>query len=177
MSIKKLLLAFFAGALLIGVGAGITVLEVSRWDTADHPEYLEKQVVQTVEQVAECDVTEFETINIYGTGHSNRFREKDLIEIVEDENIKDGFKLVVEYKGKLPYMDIYDWDSHDENDVVTKYMEIVVQPDYNYSLGEIRDMVEEMFETKVFYTGNAATLIEKVTVYTAYPEKFDCNGY
>ena len=60
---------------------------------------------------------------------------------------------------------------------MTKRLDVVVQPDYNYSLREIREMAQEMFETKVFYTGNAATLIEKVTVYTAYPEKFGSDFY
>ncbi len=177
MSIRKLLLAFVLGALLVGIGAGVTVLEVSRWDTRDHPAYLEKQAVQTVEQVAEYDVSEFENINVYATGRPYRFRDNDLVEIVEDKTFKDSFKLVIEYKGKLPYYDIYGWDNQDENGVETSCLDVVVQPDFNYSLGEIRKMAEEMFETKVFYTGNAATLIEKVTVYTAYPEKFDSDSY
>ena len=74
MSIRKLLLAFVIGAMLVGLGAGITVLEVSRWDTQDHPAYLEKQAVQSVEEIAEYDVAEFETINVYATGRPYRFR-------------------------------------------------------------------------------------------------------
>ena len=177
MSIRKLLLAFVIGAMLVGLGAGITVLEVSRWDTQDHPAYLEKQAVQSVEEIAEYDVAEFETINVYATGRPYRFRDNDLIEIVEDKTCKDSFRLVIEYKGKLPYYDIHYWENEDENNIVNRRMEVVVQPDYNYSLREIREMAQEMFETKVFYTGNAATLIEKVTVYTAYPEKFGSDFY
>ena len=177
MSIRKLLLAFVAGAMLVGIGAGVTVLEISRWDTRDHPAYLEKQAVQTVEEIAEYDVAELETINVYATGRPYRFRDKDLIEIVEDKTCKDSFRLVIEYKGKLPYYDIHYWENEDENNIVSRRMEVVVQPDYNYSLREIREMAQEMFETKVSYTGNAATLIEKVTVYTAYPEKFGSDFY
>ena len=177
MTIKKLLLAFVAGAMLVGIGAGVTVLEVSRWDTRDHPAYLEKQAVQTVEEIADYDITEFEKINVYATGRPYRFRDEKIIEVVEDKNCKDSFKLVIEYKGKLPYYDVYDWNNQDENGTVTTRLDVVVQPDYNYSLREIREMAQEMFDTKVFYTGNAASLIEKVTVYTAYPEKFDADSH
>ena len=54
-------------------------------------------------------------------------------------------------------------------------MDVLIRPDYNYTLREIRQLADRMFEDKVFYTGNTATVIEKVTVYTATPDRFKVN--
>ena len=51
---------------------------------------------------------------------------------------------------------------------VLRIIEQILAIDYN-------KIAEDMFENKTFYTDNSATLIEKVTVYTAYPDKFISN--
>lgn len=178
MTVKKLLVSFLAGALLIGTGIGVTVLELSRWDTADYPRHLENEPVKTEEISKELDVEDYEKISVYVTGQSDRFRNEKKVEIVEDKTCTDSFVVVVDYKGKMPYSHIYSYENSDRNSRQNYwYMDIIVQPDYNYSLSEIRQIAEEMFDSKVFYTDNLNTLIEKVTIYTAKPDKFVVTGY
>lgn len=74
MSIKNMLISLVAGAVVLGVGLGITALEISRWDTAQYPAYLDKEPVKTLEMTNETDVTEFESINVYISGMPNSFR-------------------------------------------------------------------------------------------------------
>ena len=175
MNMKKLLISLLAGSVILGVGIGVTALEVSMWDTADHPAYLENKTVQTEEIVEKVDVTRLGEVNVYVSGLSNGFRNDGLIEIVEDETCSEKIVVKIDYKGSEPYTSIYDFDYEDENGEMYRNMDIVVHPDYNYSLRQIREVAEEMFENKVFYTSNVSTLVEKVTVYTATPEKFDIN--
>ncbi len=178
MTVKKLLVSFLAGALLIGTGIGVTVLELSRWDTADYPRYLEKEPVKTEEISEEFDIEDYEKISVYTAGQASRFRNEKMVEIVEDKTCTDNIVVVVDYKGKLPYTDIYSYETTDHSSQQDYLcMDIIVQPDYNYSLSEIRQIVEEMFESKVFYRNNLNTLIEKVTIYTANPDKFVVKGY
>ena len=175
MSIKNMLISLVAGAVVLGVGLGITALEISRWDTAQYPAYLDKEPVKTQEFANETDVTEFESINVYISGMPNSFRSEKLIEIVEDKNCKDNFVVKIDYKGKEPFTDAYDFEDTNEKGEKFKRMDVLIRPDYNYTLREIRQLADRMFEDKVFYTGNTATVIEKVTVYTATPDRFKVN--
>ncbi len=177
MTVKKLLVSFLAGALLIGAGLGVTVLEASRWDTADYPRYLEKEPVKTEEISKEFDIEDYEKISVYVAGQSGRFRSEKMVEIVEDETCTDNIVVIVDYKGKLPYTEMYSYETGVDDNHQSLWMDIVIQPDYNYSLSEIRQVAEEMFENKVFYRNNLNTLIEKVTIYTANPDKFVVTGY
>lgn len=175
MSIKNMLISLVAGAVVLGVGLGITALEISRWDTAQYPAYLDKEPVKTWEMTNETDVSEFESINVYISGMPNSFRSEKLIEIVEDKNCKDNFVVKIDYKGKEPFTDVYDFEDTNEKGEKFRRMDVHIWPDYNYTLREIRQLADRMFESKVFYTGNTATVIEKVTVYTATPDRFKVN--
>ncbi|MBR4035995.1 MAG: hypothetical protein IKJ05_04595 [Oscillospiraceae bacterium] len=175
MSIKNMLISLLAGSVMLGVGLAVTALEVSVWDTAPYPQYLEEMTVETQEFVKDISPEESEKINIYISTRTNGFRNDKLIEIVEDARYTDTIGIQVDYKGERPYVNVYDYNSDYDEDTVSQWLDIVVHPDYNYSLREIRQVAEDMFENKIFYTDNITTLVEKVTVYTATPEKFDVN--
>ena len=172
---KKLLVSLLAGAILIGVGLGVTALEISVWDTRRYPEYLEKETVQTVETEENINPQNYDKINVYVSGSYNGFRNNKKMEIVEDKTFADTVKISIEYKGKVPYVHYYEYSQGGEDGESISRLEYIVSPTYNYSLKEIREIAEDMFKNKIFYTDNSATLIEKVTVHTAYPDKFISN--
>ncbi len=175
---KKLMAAFLAGAILIGVGAGVTALEISEWDVVEHPYYLEKEQLKTHCIEEEFDMDNFSTIECY-VSHAMResLHSYDIIEIIEDSTCTDVTKIEVDYRGEQP--ESYWWDygtdevTADDSADNERIMQYIIQPGYNRSLRVVRKMVEQMFQDKVFYVDNASTLIEKVRIYTATPEKFD----
>lgn len=175
MSIKNMLISLLAGSVILGTGLAVTALEVSEWDTASYPQYLEEMSVETHEMDKDISPEELEKINIYVSTRTDSFRNDKLVEIVEDTRYTDTIGIKVDYKGTQPYVNVYEYDTDYNEGSVSQWLDIVVHPDYNYSLREIRQVAEDMFENKIFYTDNINTLVEKVTVYTATPEKFNVN--
>lgn len=169
---KKLLIAFLAGAMLIGVGLGVTALEVSEWDVVQHPYYLEKEELQTYTVVEEINPADFKEIDCY-VSHAVRQSTTayEIIEIIEDAGYTDTIKFEIDYRGQTPENYCWSYDGTDENGKEVYTLEYVIQPGYNQSLKVVRNMVEQMFKDKIFYIDNAGTLIEAVRVYTATPEK------
>lgn len=169
---KKLLIAFLAGAMLIGVGLGVTALEVSEWDVVHHPYYLEKEELQTYTVVEEINPADFSKIDCY-VSHAVRQSTTtyEIIEIIEDAAYTDTIKFEIDYRGQAPESYCWSYENTDEDGRVEYTLEYMVQPGYNQSLKVVREMVEQMFRDKIFYTDNATTLIEAVRVYTATPEK------
>ena len=164
---KKLLYCLLAGSVILGIGIGVTVLEISHWEISDYPSYLEKEPVENCEQTFQIDLQEFENTEFYSY---STYRDKNSnVEIVEDQTMTDKFVVNIQYKGKEPvaYHRIY------ESDNETEYADFVVHPGGFESFKLIRQVIESMFENKVYYRDASPTIIEKVTVYTAYPEKIN----
>ena len=169
---KKLMAAFLAGALLIGVGLGITALEISRWDVVQHPYHLEKEELKTCIIEEEINTDDFETIECYvSQSMTSSAQSYKIIEVIEDTACTDTMKVEVDYCGREPGSYFWSYEGQDENGGKIYTLQYVVQPGYNNSLKAVREMVEQMFRDKIFYTENAATLIEAVRIYTAAPDK------
>ncbi len=169
---KKLLLSLFTGAFLVGTGISMTVLELSVWDMADYPEYIDSLPVQTCEFIEEINLEEFYKIDFYIQERYYTYDKTEKVEIVEDKSMTDCFKIYVEYKGKQPITYSYNHTVY-ENDNDKEYLSYSVHGDNAVSFKEIRQVAEDMFENRICYREIPNTVIEKVTVYTAYPEKID----
>ena len=164
---KKLLLSLLIGSVIMGRGIGITMLEISAWDISDYPDYLVDMPLENCDVTIDMDLQEFENTEfyIYGTYRSMN----NNAEIVEDKTMTDKFVVNIQYKGKEPIAYHRTYEVDDE----TEYMDFVVHPGGFESFKLIRQVIEDMFENKVYYRDASPTIIEKVTVYTAYPEKIE----
>ena len=168
---KKLLLSIFAGAVVLGIGLGVTALEISEWDMAHYPAYLDVKPMTTCEFTQEINVQQLDKARLYA--YRTFSGDERNVEIVADDTLTDSFIVKVEYRGEKPQVDNHSWADYDENDMVKEHIEVTVSPQYSMSFKDIKQALQEMFETKIFYRELTNTLIEKVTVYTAYPEKFE----
>ena len=164
---KKLLLSLLIGSVIMGRGIGITMLEISAWEISDYPDYLADMPSESCDVTIDMDLQEFENTEfyIYGTYRSMN----NNAEIIEDKTLTDKFVVNIQYKGKEPVAYPRTYELDDE----TEHMDFVVHPGGFESFKLIRQVIEDMFENKVYYLDASPTLIEKVTVYTAYPEKIE----
>jgi len=181
---KKLMISFLAGAVLIGTGLGITFLELSDWSASDYPAYLdtaESRLYETEEPVIMNEQEKIDTINIsLNTMYRNEFRKIDMVEVVKDPSYKDSVKIEIMYKGNEP--DIYtytyetssepvDYGTADSEEAETRLEgHIVVYTDQYDSIAEYKQVIQAMFNEKTIYRNMNNCLIESVTVRTAYPE-------
>lgn len=166
---KKFLLSILIGSVVLGLGIGISILEISHWEISDYPSYLDTEPVENYNFTAEMDLQQFDSTEFYF--RSSYRGEKAEVEIVEDAAMTDSFAVAVEYRGLKPvaYPHIYISDMQTGEE----HMAFTVRPGGFESFKLIRQVIEKMFEDKVFYLDASPTLVEKVTVYTAYPEKIN----
>ena len=164
---KKLLLSLLIGSVIMGRGIGITILEISAWDISDYPDYLVNMPLENCDVTIEMDLQEFENTEFYSYGTYRNMSNN--VEVVEDKTMTDKFVVNIQYKGKEPVAYPRTYELDDE----TEYMDFVVHPGGFESFKLIRQVIDDMFENKVYYLDASPTIIEKVTVYTAYPEKIE----
>ena len=167
---KKLLYSLLIGAVIMGVGIGVTMLEISHWEISDYTEYLDNEPLENCKFTTDLDTQQVKTMQVYVW---NSWRDRgDSIEIVEDKSLTDKIVADISYRGQAPvaYSDVHT-STVDNAEHETLCMRI--HPGEFSSVKQIRNTIEEMFKTKVFYRDVSATFIEKVTIYTAYPEKIE----
>lgn len=166
---KKLLLSLLVGSVVMGLGIGVAMLEISAWEISEYPDYLAEMPSENCEFTIDMDLQEFENTEFYSY---NTYRNMcSNVEVIEDETMTDKFIVSIQYKGKEPVAYPRTYTMGVENEA--EYMDFVVHPGGFESFKLIRQVIETMFENKVYYLDASPTLIEKVTVYTAYPEKIE----
>ncbi len=166
---KKLLFFLLIGSVMMGLGIGVTMLEISAWEISDYPDYLADMPSENCDVTIEMDLREFENTEFYSYGTYRSMNNN--VEIIEDKTMTDKFVVNIQYKGNEPVAYPRTYMIGDESE--TEYMDFVVHPGGFESFKLIRQVIEDMFENKVYYLDASPTLIEKVTVYTAYPEKIE----
>lgn len=135
-----------------------------------YPSYILDWPTQVVTQTVDCD---YSRDVIYLSGYFNfmdgGFREYANVEVTLDENSTESYRVEIRYKGKKSEMYIY----HDEYDNHGEYMDnINIWPeDYDYDM-TTEDIVH-MYKHGEDLRYAEPLVIEKITIYTAYPEKFD----
>lgn len=168
---KKLLISLLIGAVLIGTGVGVTALEISDWQWLNSRPSLTALPVARVNEEFKIDVNKYDGVEVYldyfYTGNNGSFRD-EVVKVEKDENYKDRICVEIKYKGEDPFCNFYDYDNTDEGEnTVSLYVDVISRGNFK----EYKKIVEEMFENKVFYNHTDVSLIEKITVRTAYPEK------
>ena len=164
---KKLMAVFFSGCVLIGLGIGITVVELKEWKVSPFREILMEKPVETCEEELRLDIGDYRNLEINLNGyHSADFYPET--EAVYDSRYTNSVKVVLNYRGNLPQVFHGGWW---ENEDGTKTITSWIDTNNYYDVAQIFEMAEEMFDNKTYYTYCETTRIEKITVYTAYPDR------
>ena len=145
---------------------------IQDFDIYPYPPYILDWPVQTVSEKMECDYSQ-DTImlrgdfNVAGSG----FRARDCLELVKADSLTDSYKVEILYKGKEAEIYIHnnEWEM-EENDIYIHDINIWPQ-DYDYELPP--QDVAYMYKHSINLEYSEPLAVEKIIVYTAYPEKFD----
>ena len=179
---KKLMISFLAGAILIGIGLGVTVLEISDWETARYPEYLETVDSNLYVIEEPVDMENLDEVKVYlSTMYRDEFRKRSMITVAEDKSCDESIVLEISYKGQEPDVYTYTYEDYSDNAPVqideqdrqnVKFIgHVAIHTSQYNSIADYRTVVQAMFDNKVFYENMDNCLIEGVTVRTAYPDK------
>lgn len=164
---KKFIFSLIAGAVLIGVGAGVLFMEIADFTMVDYLPYVleEKPKTFTFE-----DNTIFAenpdkniSINIY---LGDYFRYNGSCQIVEDKSV-DGVEFYVKYYGQKPYFSFSDqW--YEESDT-TRYYHFYAYHE-TYLPKDLLEAAKYMFQEKVFVTEPDNFYVSELIIRTNHPE-------
>ena len=169
----KSVLTVMAFSLIMATVCGIVDDEYrSDFKTLYYPPYIMEWPTQTVSETNSCDYTQDV---IYLSGHftvsTNGFRQKNCLEFKKTDQLTDSYKVEILYKGKKAEIYIHnnEWEM-EENDIYLH--DINIWPmDYDYEVSP-QDRAY-MYKHRVNLEYSEPLVIEKIIIYTAYPEKFD----
>lgn len=171
---RKLLISFLVGAVLIGVGCGVMFIEAGQFTYVDYRQQLINRDSKTDSEFVAHD---FEkdgkaVIHFYNNelqGHPTE------IKIIMDSSIKDGYNIEYSYKGETPIVRINNYPSYYEDSSEQKNKK---KKETEYHLNFYQDemtpysflsAMEYMFENKVFSNNIENFIVESVTIKTAQP--------
>ena len=168
MVMKKLIALMISSAALIGLGIGITLLELRDWKISEIRTDLLDMPLQTATYERTVDLTEVEGLEIasrYGYGYYNEYMFET--EIIKDKKWAEQVLVEIDYRGYQPmvYQNI-SWRAEDK-----VYHQLWIDNSSYVDGVSVYSLLESMFENKTWYQYGESSYIEKVTVYTAYPEK------
>lgn len=168
MVMKKLMMLLFTGAALIGLGTGVTALELRQWKISEIRTDLLDRPVHTAKYERTVKPEEVERLEIeskYEYGYFGDYQPE--IEIITDKNQTGQILVEIEYRGHPPQ--VYQNVSWIDEKKVIHELWIDIN-NYN-DFVSVYDMIKSMFDNKIYYINGECTYIEKITVYTAYPDK------
>ena len=164
---KKMMTLFFAGCILAGMGLGLTVVELKDWKSVPFRTDLAEKPLQTHTEKLYIDLQEYSSIeiNLNGNYHNHPHPET---EIIYDAQYTGEIGFTIEYRGGRP--GVYNggwWNTENGNKALRCWIDTVATDD----ISEMFRLIGMMFNNKTYYKSAVATYIEKVTVYTAWPDK------
>ncbi len=159
-NIYKMISVFFAGCILIGIGIGITFVELKDWNVVDENPDLLNMPQETFTQ--ELAFTTERPTDIRVNWYRHNFTYEN-ISVEERSDCTDNIKIEITYRGIRPGVSASSngnestmyhlWIFEDGTDILHDY-----------------DIVKSMFENKLIYKWNNITHIDKIVLYTAKPE-------
>ena len=162
---KRMMLIFFSGCALIGIGAGITFLELRSWKISDYRSDLIEKPLETYEKTV-CFEKDKETIDVEVNYYYQEINNPP-IDVVSDEKYTDSLLISVDYRGSRPQIYQSGWWEEDDR-IHTSFL---VDTNSYTSMEDAFSLLESMFDNKTLYRYGENSRIEKITVYTAYPDK------
>lgn len=164
---KKLILSLIAGAVFIGIGAGVLFLELSEFTMTDYLPYI---------QTEKRDSFSFSDSEIFGKDNSteaeidlylgNYFYDSGKVKLVEDETV-EGVDVKIIYRGEKPHFYFHNsWYNEDENRSSYRLSCFAE----NYMPKDILDAAKYVFENKVLVKDFSNFRVEEIIITTSHPE-------
>ena len=175
---KKVLISFLVGSILIGIGLGVTVMEISNWDFVYDNPMVSNQPVKTTDEDFYMDLeNQYVNATLYVHTYGTR-NVKDKIEVIKDSSLEDTIEVEVQYRGKEPRLYFYESGSHynDAGTLLEQSYTLTVS-DGSFSFKDIKELIGYAFENKVAFSTSAFHEIEKITVKTGNPEQLKIKAY
>ncbi len=157
---NKMLSIFFSGCMLIGIGLGVTVIELKNWRFLDENPCLLDMPQETYTQNIAFDTTKPSNIEIYWYSHD--FTYENVI-IEEKMDCTDNIEIEIIYRGAAPGISLGSIGNNAD-----KYNLFIFED--GYDIMHHYDIVKSMFVNKAFYRWSNVTHIDKIMLYTASPE-------
>lgn len=169
----KTVFVVMAVSMLTAAVCGIADDEyTSDFKYCSYPPYILQWPTQTVSKSNACDYTQ-DVIYLSGDFNvpGNSFRQKDCLEFRKTERLTDSYKVEIHYRGKQAelFVDNSSWEM-EEYGRYTDRINIWPQ-DYDYEVPP--QDIAYMYKHRVNLEYSEPLVIEKIIIYTAYPEKFD----
>ena len=168
----KILMLFAVFMVASAVFSLVDDAERQNFDVYYYPPYITTWQTKYAYEELECDYSD-EVVRLQGSFVTARdgFRRGDSIQLVTAEDMTDRYRVEIIYKGKDAemYMSHNDYVT-DEYGVYTDNINIWPK-DYDYELPA--EDVAYMYKHKVDLEYSEPLVVEKIIIYTAYPEKFD----
>ena len=143
----------------------------------DYPSYIEQEPSKSIRSDIDCDYLENETIYLQGYFDflSGGFRQNAVVEVVESATFNTSLRVEIRYKGDEGKMYLSDYGIIDDygNNAISRHVSIW-SADYNYE-PDNADYVY-MYKNKENYVYGDKLAVEKIIVYTAYPDKINTDG-
>ena len=169
----KTLLALVVVLLASGTFGAIDEIQKDSFTTAYYPPYILNWPSQSVNGEIACDYTQ-DTVYLYGdfAVTTNSFRQNNCIEFVTVPSLTDSLRVEIVYKGEEAELHLNEYDYR-----MDEYGEYTIGAyiwplDYDYYNTRPED-VAYMYKHKVNLSYSELIVVEKIIVYTAYPEKID----
>ena len=172
MKMKKLMMIIFSSAAMIGTGIGITMLELRDWKSSEIRTDLLDKPVHTAVYERTVDLTAVDLLEIeskYTQGYFSRYQPET--EVIYDKTQTGQVTVEIQYRGHQPSVgqSIYWYNEESAEEKVIHQLWIDIN-NYN-DFVSVYDMAKSMFENQTYYTNGECTYVEKITLYTAYPDK------
>ena len=168
----KMLMLFAVFMVASAVFSLVDDAERQNFDVYYYPPYITTWQTKYAYEELKCDYSA-EVIQLQGSFVTARdgFRRGDSIQLVTAEDMTDRYRVEIIYKGKDAEMYMFHNDyATDEYGVYTDSINIWPK-DYDYELPA--EDVAYMYKHKIDLEYSEPLVVEKIIIYTAYPEKFD----
>lgn len=110
---KKLLISLIISSILIGVGTGIFILELSEYSVHEYRQDIVGSAEKVYTHEYDGSLDDFSqapvTINV-NVGYYHYLNGKT--EVILDETVKQGFKVDLYYVGDRPNVSLYTYSTH-----------------------------------------------------------------
>ena len=172
LPVRKIFSVFISMILIGGVFHAIDSNATEDFEFYYYPPYIESWPSQSVSYETDCDYSQ-DTIYLEGSFNmvASGFRQKECIEFVISPDLTDRFCAEIMYKGSDA--EIYLNQSEYYMDQYGQYtFNLNIWPlDYDYELPP--QDIAYMYKHGVDLEYSEPLVVEKIIIYTAYPEKFD----
>lgn len=172
ISYKTILITMALSVLVTAVCEMVDDVYTNDFRYYSYPPYILDWPTQSVSDTISCDYSQ-DTIFLRGDFNvtGNSFRRRECLEFIQTPQLTDSYKVEIHYKGKTAeiYLGHNDWEMEEYGNYQDN---INIWPqDYDYEVPP--QDIAYMYKHGVNLEYSEPLVVEKIIIYTAYPEKFD----